>query len=80
VTTRGVHDHLIANGIDPTPYIRQHHCGVWGDVPLEDAEENDFSVLSGFRVLSSYLIANERVWIITEADRSSSTMLFPQEY
>jgi hypothetical protein len=80
VTTRGVHDHLIANGIDPTPYIGQHHCGLWGDVPPEDARENDLSVLNGFRVLSSCLIANERVWIITEADRSSTTLLFPLEY
>ena len=81
VATAGVNAHLIDNGIDPTPFILQHHCGLWGgDVPPEDAQENDFSVLNGFRVLSSYLIANERVWIITEADRSSTTLLFPSEY
>jgi hypothetical protein len=80
VATAGVNAHLIVSGIDPTPFIHQHHCGIWGDVPPEDAQENDFSVLNGFRVLSSYLIANERVWIITEADRSSTTLLFPSEY
>ena len=80
VATAGVNAHLIDSGIDPTPFIHQHHCGIWGDVPPEDAQENDFSVLNGFRVLSSYLIANERVWIITEADRSSTTLLFPSEY
>jgi hypothetical protein len=80
VATAGVNAHLIDNGIDPTPFIRQHHCGLWGDVPPEDAQENDFSVLNGFRVLSSYLIAGERVWIITEADRSSTTLLLPREY
>ena len=80
VATAGVHAHLATNGIDPTPYIRLHHCGLWGDVPPEDAKENDLSVLNGFRVLSSYLIAGERVWLITEADRSSTTLLFPSEY
>lgn len=53
VATAGVNAHLIDNGIDPTPFIRQHHCGLWGDVPPEDAQENDLSVLNGFRVLSS---------------------------
>ena len=80
VATAGVHAHLVSNGIDPTLYIHQHHSGLWGDVPPEDAQENDLSVLKGYRVLSSYLIAGERVWIITEADRSSTTLLFPSEY
>jgi len=80
VATAGVNAHLTNNGIDPTPSIRQHHCGLWGDVPPEDAQENDFSVLNGLRVLSSYQMAGERVWIITEADRSSTTLLMPGEY
>ena len=80
VATAGVHTHLVTNGIDPTPFIHQHHCGLWGDVPPEDAQANEFSVLNGFRVLSSYWIADERVWLITEADRSSTTLLFPSEY
>ena len=80
VATAGVNAHLIDTGIDPTPFIHQHHGGLWGDVPPEDAQENDFSVLNGFRVLSSYQIAGERVWIITEADRSCTTLLFPSEY
>ena len=80
VATAGVNAHLIDNGIDPTPFIRQHHCGLWGDVPPEDAQENDLSVLNQLRILSSFTIAGQRVWIITEADRSSTTMLFPSEY
>lgn len=80
VATAGVNAHLINNGIDPTPFIRQHHCGLWGDVPPEDAQENDFSVLNGLKVLSSYQMAGERVWIITEADRSSTTLLMSREY
>jgi hypothetical protein len=81
VATAGVHHHIVTNDIDPAPYIRQHHCGLWGGVPPEDAQENDLSVLmNGFRVLSSYEIGGKRVWAITEADRSSTTLLFPSEY
>src|ERR1039458_8204209 len=80
VATPGVLRHFVEHGIDPAPYIRRHQCGDWGDVPPEDARENELSVLNGFRVLSAYEIAGERVWIITEADRSVTTLLFPSEY
>lgn len=80
VATAGVHAHLVANDIDPTPFIRQHHCGQWGNVPPEDAQENDFSVANGFRILSSYEIVGVPVWGVTEADRSYTTLLFPNEY
>jgi hypothetical protein len=51
-------------------------------VPSDDARENDLSLLRGSRILSSYRIreGDERVWIITEADRSSTCILLPQEY
>jgi len=51
-------------------------------VSSEDARENDLSILRGSRILSSYRIreGDERVWIITEADRSSTCILLPQEY
>lgn len=80
VATPGVLNHFAEHGIDPASYIRRHQYGDWGDVPPEDARENEFSVLNGFRVLSSYEIASERVWIITEADRSVTTFLLPAEY
>ena len=78
--TPGVLNHFAEHSINPAPYIRRHQCGGWGDVPPEDARENELSVLNGFRVLSAYEIAGERVWIITEADRSVTTLLFPSEY
>ena len=80
VATSGVLAHLVAHGIEPGAYIRRHQCGDWGTVCRDDARENDLSVQNGFRVLSAYEIAGERVWIITEADRSSTTLLFPSEY
>jgi hypothetical protein len=80
VATRGVFDHLTTSGIDPVPYLLRHQCGDWGEVPPEDVRENEFSVVNGLRVLSSYEIAGKRVWIITEWDRSVTTLLFPDEY
>ena len=55
--------------------------GDWGEVPEEDKRENEFSVQQGFRILSAYTTsAGERIWIITEADRSATTILLPDEY
>ena len=80
VSTPAVLAHLTEHRIHALAYIHRHQCGDWGSVPPEDALENDLSVLNGLRVLSSFEIAAERVWIITEADRSSTTLLFPSEY
>lgn len=80
VATAAVHDHFTRHDINPFVYLERHRRGDWGDVPPEDAQENDLSVQNGFRVLSAYQIAGERVWLITEADRSSTTFLFPREY
>jgi hypothetical protein len=49
-------------------------------VPPEDARENEFSVRHGFGIVSSYRVAGERLWIITERDRSATTLLLPSEY
>lgn len=58
------------------------HCrGDWGDVCAEDREENNLSVREGFRLLSAYQSRSGRkFWIITEADRSVTTILLPDEY
>ena len=61
--------------------LSRHQRGDWGDVPPEDRKENDSSVKNGFRILSSYGIGEgTRIWIITEADRSVTTLLLPEEY
>ena len=64
---------------NPAELLTRHQGGDWGEVPPEDARENELSVLRGFRILSSYQ-GGERVWIITEADRSSTCILLPEEY
>lgn len=61
--------------------ISRHLSGDWGNVPPEDARENDFSVKNGYRIISSYLAPDDtKIWIITEADRSATTFLLPEEY
>lgn len=80
VATRGVLAHIEHHGIAADPYLKRHVCGDWGMVPPEDANANCLAVQHGARILSSYDIAGKRVWIITEADRSVTTLLFPEEY
>ena len=78
--TRAVLEHLEGKGIDPSEILKRHVRGDWGDMPPEDIAENEFAVGRRLRLLSSYTIGGERVWVITEADRSATTLLFPSEY
>lgn len=80
VATRGVMDHLLGRGIDPLPYILRHQCGDWGDIPSEDARANNRALTNGGRIVSAYEIGGGRCWVITEANRSVTTILFPSEY
>jgi len=82
VATPGALSLLAGACIDPGELLRRHVGGDWGEVPPEDSRENELSVREGFRVLSSYPVGGEgeRVWIITEADRSSTCLLLPSEY
>jgi hypothetical protein len=62
-------------------YISRHATGDWGEVPPEDHEENEFSLRNEFRIISVYTLGSGvKIWIITEADRSSTTILLPEEY
>ncbi len=61
--------------------LQRHLIGDWGDVDREDAAANDDAVRHGLRILSAYeLPTGERIWIITEHDRSVTTFLLPEEY
>ena len=60
--------------------LERHQSGDWGEVPPEDARENEFSVRHGFRIISSYQVAGEKLWGITERDRSATTLLLLSEY
>jgi len=61
--------------------LTRHMRGDWGELCDEDWKDNDFSVEHGFRILSAYRSkAGVKFWIITEADRSATTILLPDEY
>lgn len=80
VATPGALALLDRTGENAVELLQRHQRGDWGDVPPEDAIENDNSIVNGTRILSSYQLVDERIWIITEADRSATTLLLPEEY
>ena len=62
-------------------FLARHVVGDWGDLDEDDRAENELSIREGFRLLSAYHLRDgTRIWIITEADRSSTTVLLPSEY
>lgn len=82
VATPGAIRVLEENSVDAWSLLRRHVNGDWGCLPQEDQQENRRSVEAGRRILSSYVL-NERgdkLWVITEADRSSTCLLLPSEY
>ena len=81
VATPGALALLDQYAINAMDLIKRHQSGDWGNVPPGDAEENKRSVENGWRILSSYAIGDDQnIWIITEADRSVTTLLLPEEY
>ena len=81
VATPGALDLLDRTATNALDLLIRHQTGDWGSVPPEDAEENLQSISSGCRILSSYYLNDsERLWIITEADRSVTTLLLPDDY
>ncbi len=68
-------------GESPSRLIARHQSGDWGEVDAHDRRENEQALKTGARLLSSYpLWTGAKVWIITESDRSSTTILLPEEY
>ena len=80
VATPAVIAHFNEHRQSILPLLRRHVSGDWGELCAEDKAENVLSVQQGFRILSRYTVAGEAVWLITEADRSATTALFPNEY
>lgn len=81
VATPGALKALVRANQQPDHFLRQHASGDWGELSNADKVENEYSVQNGFRLLSSYRTATgEKLWLITEADRSVTTLLLPEEY
>ncbi len=81
VATPGALEALQRSGQSPAVFLQRHNNGDWGDVDGHDQKENAIAVREGGRILSSYkTLLGEVVWVITEADRSSTCLLLPEEY
>jgi hypothetical protein len=77
--TRGVWEGIPDSEIQTV--LRRHASGDWGTACPEDWEANDLALREGSRLLSSYVTeGGTKLWVITEADRSATTVLFPSEY
>lgn len=81
VATPGALELLGRHTLSPMTFIERHATGDWGCICPEDALENERAVKNGYRILSAYEVAGkERLWCITESDRSVTTLLLPSEY
>lgn len=81
VATPGALALLATVGADARTLLDRHAAGDWGDLDDEDRRANEHALRDGARILSAYAVgAGERLWIITEADRSSTCVLRPDEY
>lgn len=83
VATPGALELLDKAGPNPfsaTGIMSRHLTGDWGELCAEDKLANENALLNGERILSSYLVSGEKLWIITEWDRSVTTLLRPEEY
>jgi len=60
--------------------LKRHANGDWGDLIDGDKQENELSLKEDIRIFSAYQFKEEKIWIITNADRSTTTVLFPEEY
>ena len=77
---------ITANARDTLPNsavaagLARHAVGDWGDLDDEDCRQNELALADGSRLFSAYGTGPERFWVITEADRSATTVLLPDDY
>jgi hypothetical protein len=70
----------LALGLDLLAYLQRHLTGDWGDLGPHDRQENRYALKRTLRIFSAYDTPAGRLWVITEADRSATTFLLPDEY
>ncbi len=81
VATPGALEAIAEAGQTPAFFLDKHSSGDWGEVCDEDKRLNDQALVDGSRLLSAYrTLKGVRIWVITEADRSSTCCLLPEEY
>jgi len=81
VATPGALEALTENFQSPAEFLNRHLGGDWGDCDEHDRKENALGLKEGLRIFSVYHLRNgTKIWVITEADRSSTCILLPEEY
>lgn len=81
VATPGALAALEAAGRTPVVFLERHQGGDWGDLADDDTSENEYALTWRLRIFSAYRLSEVvKIWIITEADRSATTILLPDEY
>ena len=81
VCTPGAEAALRRSGDSFLTYLARHAAGDWGDLCPHDRSVNDQALRSGGRLFSAYRLSNgTKIWVITESDRSVTTILLPDEY
>lgn len=81
VATPGALEALQRNGQMALQFISRHVQGEWGELSDEDSYANDMALVHDTRILSAYSLNDgTKIWIISEADRSVTTLLTPEEY
>lgn len=66
--------------ITPWQLLSRHRQGDWGDLDTEDWRANNRALQTGERIFSAYIVQDTKFWLITEANRSVTTILLPEEY
>lgn len=81
LVTPGALELLETHQLTALPFVLRHVSCDWGDICAEDRQSNADALQYGYRLMSVYELSKaERLWNITEADRSSTTLLLPEEY
>lgn len=83
VMTRAVHDKMNSDidfAIGVLDSMERYRSCDWGDLCESDKAENELALKDGERILALYNIGSDKIYIITEWDRSATTILFPYEY
>lgn len=78
--THGAHDLMEKTSTSPRDLLIRHLGLEQGDLCDVDHQTNKDALTNGGRILSSFLVKSEKIWVITEADRSVTTLLLPSEY
>ncbi len=80
VQTPYARDELHRLNYSPLDLLRRHMSGDWSEMATEDQQSNREAITEGSRIFSAYIIQGVKFWVITEADRTSTTILLPSEY